>query len=118
MRFLNIYTVEGMNDVEITTINYQRNWCIRNAHLFCTENYNKSCSLINASPNDGCSDSGIDNDQFCETYKIMTESPTIYPTIILTDNTLPPTYKKQIFLARMLAALEQNPQKNRKNGPK
>ena len=97
MRFIKIYAIEGMNDISVTTINYQRDWCMRNANLFCVSGYIKNCSLSNYAPYQ-CADSpNIPNDQFCETYKLTTNSPTMNPTTLSpTEETKIPTISETL----------------------
>ena len=78
MRYLQIYTIGGLNDVLIQTIHYQRDWCIRNADLHCIKGFNNfSCALSNYSPYQCADKPNIPNDQTCEQISIK---PTISPS--------------------------------------
>eukprot|EP00486_Rosalina_sp_Unknown_P013405 CAMPEP_0201579780 /NCGR_PEP_ID=MMETSP0190_2-20130828/27609_1 /ASSEMBLY_ACC=CAM_ASM_000263 /TAXON_ID=37353 /ORGANISM="Rosalina sp." /LENGTH=224 /DNA_ID=CAMNT_0048014707 /DNA_START=143 /DNA_END=814 /DNA_ORIENTATION=+ len=96
MRYLEIYAIEGMNDITITTKHYQREWCMRNADLYCMNGFIKQCALQNYAPYQ-CSDKpNIPNDQFCETYSLTSPPTTKHPSLIPTQETRSPSINPTI----------------------
>ena len=79
-----IFAVEGLNDVAITGS------ALRNAHLYCKEDYSSACTMSGSFT--GCS--SFSNDKTCENYLIQPMSTTTTTTTTTTTadpTTLDPT---------------------------
>ena len=106
MRNMEIYAVEGMNDLFIETQNYTKPWCLRSAELHCGMEYDLFCTLSNRAPFE-CADKSS-NSQLCESYTVptalpTTKTPTVEPTVSPTTTlsmipTEDPTMENEIIM--------------------